>query len=93
MKELFVVAKTNDREESFICHYWLLNHGFKFQRSVSNGCHDLMMLCPNINDIAIITGADCYCIIYKIIKSEATHILETSVHSKKHSKKKKRINK
>ena len=49
-----------------------------------------MMLCPNINDIAIITGADCYCIIYEIIKSEATHILETSVHSKKHSKKKKK---
>ena len=24
-----------------ICHYWFFNHGFKFQDSVHNGCHDL----------------------------------------------------
>ena len=31
------------------------NHGFKFQDSVCNGCHDLTMLCLNLSDIAIIT--------------------------------------
>ena len=31
------------------------NHGFKFQDSICNGCHDLTTLCLNISDIAIIT--------------------------------------
>ena len=38
-----------------ICHYWFLNHGFKFQDHACNDCHDLTMSCPNISDIAIIT--------------------------------------
>ena len=25
--------------------YWFFNHGFKFQNSVCNDCHDLTMLC------------------------------------------------
>ena len=33
----------------------LFNHGFKFQDSICNGCHDLKMLCLNISDITIIT--------------------------------------
>ena len=56
-----------------ICHDWLFNHGFKFQDSVYNGCHDLAMLSVNISDIAIISIKNIYycCIIHNISKSKA----------------------
>ena len=49
------LAKSNNSKECMICHYFFSNHGFKFQDSVCNGCHDLTMLRLNISDIAIIT--------------------------------------
>ena len=49
------LAKINKYKECRTYHYWFFNHGFKFQDYVWNGCHDLMMLCPNISDINIIT--------------------------------------
>ena len=60
------VAKNNNNKECMVCQYWFLNHGFKFQDSVCNGCHDVTMLCLNISDIAIITvkGVDYRCIIH-----------------------------
>ena len=50
-----------------------INHEFKFQDSACNGCHDLMMLSLNINNIATVAvkGVDYCCIIHDIIKSEA----------------------
>ena len=64
-----------------ICHYCFFNHGFKFQDSICNGCHDVTMLNLNIRDIAIITvkNLDYRCIIYNISKSEAINLLENSV--------------
>ena len=64
-----------------IYHYWFFGHGFKFQYSVCNDCHDLSMLYLNISDIAIITvkSVDYHCIMYHISKSEAINLLETSV--------------
>ena len=64
-----------------ICHYWLFNHGFKFQDSVCNGCHVFTMLCVNIGDIAVITikNVDSRCIIHNISKSETINLLENSV--------------
>ena len=63
-----------------ICHYWLFNHGFKFQDSVCNGCHVFTMLCVNIDDIAVITikNVDYRCIIHNISKSETINLLENS---------------
>ena len=57
------------------------NLGFKFQDYVCNGCHDLSMLCLNISNIAIITvkNIDYCCIIRNISKSEANHLLKSSV--------------
>ena len=57
-----------------ICHYWF----FKFQDSVSNGCHDWSILCLQISDIAIITvkNVDYCCIIQNMSKSEAINLLE-----------------
>ena len=59
------VTKSNNSKECLICYYRFFNYGFKFQDSVLNGCYDLMMLCPNISDITIITvkGIDYHCII------------------------------
>ena len=49
------LPKINRSKECMVCHYWFFNHGFKFQDSLCNGCHDLTMLCLNISDITIIT--------------------------------------
>ena len=75
------LAKSNSSKECMICHYWLFNHGFKFQDYVCNGCHDLTMLSVNISDIAIITikNVDYRCIIQNISKSEAINLLKSSV--------------
>ena len=55
------------------CHYWFSNHGFKFQDSACNGCHDLRILSVNVRDVAIIAvkNVNYCCIIYSISKSEA----------------------
>ena len=51
--------------------------GFKFQKSVCYGCHDLLMMSLNISNITIITvkGAN----YHDISKSDAIHLLENSV--------------
>ena len=72
------LAKSNNSKECIICHYQFLNHGFKFQDCVCNGCHDLSMLSVNISDSAIIIAenVDYRCIIHNISKSEANSVLE-----------------
>ena len=49
------LAKSNNRKECMICHYWFFNDGPKFQCSVWNICYDLTLLSVNISDIATIT--------------------------------------
>ena len=75
------LTRSNNSKECMICHYWFFNNGFKIEDSVCNECHDLTMLCLNINDITIITvkNVDCHCIIYNIRKSEAIDVLNNSV--------------
>ena len=75
------IDKSNDSKESIVCHYWYFNHGFKFQNSVCNGCHDLTVLFLNLSDIAIITvkDIDYRCVVHDISKAEAIHLLENSV--------------
>ena len=74
-------TKINNSKECMICHYLFFNHGFKFQNSVYNGWHDLLMLSVNISGIAIITikKVDYHCIIHNISKSEAINLLKNSV--------------
>ena len=81
ISEGIYTVKSNRSKECMICHYRFFNHGFKFQDSVRNGCHDLTMLRVNISDIAIITvkNVDYCCIIHSISKSEAINLLENSV--------------
>ena len=69
-----------------ICHYWFfLNFGFKFQRNVSNRCHDLLMMSMKISDIAIlnINGSDYRCIISLITKNEAINLMQNVDLTKK----------
>ena len=81
ISEGFDPVKSNNSKECVTCHYWYFNHGFKFQDSVCNSCHDLTMLCFNIGDISIITvkGVDYRCIIHGISKYKAIHSLKKYV--------------
>ena len=74
-------TKSNKTRECMICHYFLFNHGFKFEDYVCNCCHDLSMLCLNISDIAIMTvkNVDYSWIMYNISKYEASNLLKNSV--------------
>ena len=76
-----ILAWSNNSKECMICHYWIFNHGFKFQDSARNGCHDLKTLSVNISDIASITVKNVdYCgIIHNISKFEAINLLKNSV--------------
>ena len=71
-------TKSNKSKECMICHYWFFNHGFKFQDSVCNSCHDLTTFSVNISDIAIITveNVGYHCIIHNFSKSEAIYLLK-----------------
>ena len=82
LSEAIDLGKSNYSKECMVYHYWFFNHGFKYQDSVCNGCHDLLLQCFSISDITIITvnGADYCCIIHGISKSEAINSLEIFVH-------------
>ena len=72
-------TKSTRSKECMICHYWIFNHGFKFEDSICNGCHDLM-LSLNIRDVVItaVKNVDYGFIIHDISKSEAINLLENS---------------
>ena len=49
------VNKISASKECDICHYWyFLNYSFKFQPSVYNRCHDLLMISMDLSNIAIL---------------------------------------
>ena len=75
------LAKSYDSKECIVCHYWIFNHGFKFEDSACNGCYDLTMVSVNISDTAIITfkSVDYSCIIHNS-RSEAINLLKNSVY-------------
>ena len=41
IKKELILLKVIEVKECMICHFWFFNHGFKFQDSLCNGCHDL----------------------------------------------------
>ena len=72
------VNKTNESKECDNCHYWYFSDkGFRFQTYFCNGCHDLLMISINLDDIAIsnINGVDYHCGINRISKSEVVNLL------------------
>ena len=78
------VNKTSASNECISCHYWYFpEKAFKFQSSVCNSCHDVLMVCIDIMCIAInsitilnIHGVDYYCIIFGISKREAINLFK-----------------
>ena len=49
------VNKTNLSKECNICHYWYFkNIGFKYEKYLCNGCHDLMQKAMSFNNVAIV---------------------------------------
>ena len=73
------IDKSNNSKK-LLNHCWFFNHGFKFQDSVCNGYHDLLILCLDRTDISIITVkcVDYRCIIHDIIKLKAIYLLENT---------------
>ena len=66
ISERIDLAKSNNRKECMICHFF--NNRFSFQDYLCNSCHNLTMLSVNISDIVIITvkNANYRCIIHNI---------------------------
>ena len=49
------VNKTNLLKECDICHYWYFkNIGFRYEKYLSNGCHDLMQKAMSFNNVAFV---------------------------------------
>ena len=49
------VNKTSASKECIICHYWYFKGiGFKYERYLCNGCHDLTQKAMSFNDVAIV---------------------------------------
>ena len=72
------VNKITASKKCNICHYWyFLNYSFKFQPTVSNRCHHLLMMSIKLSNIAILNfkGSEYYCIISLISKNETTKLL------------------
>ena len=46
------VNKINLSKESDVCHYWYFKDiGFKYEKYLCNGCHDLMQKAMSFNNI------------------------------------------
>ena len=51
----FDVNKTSLSKECDICHYWYFKDiGFKYEKYLCNGCHDLMQKAMSFNNVAIV---------------------------------------
>ena len=68
------VNKTSASKECELCHYWFFKDvGFKFDKHICNGCHDLLTMAHSLKNIAILSakGATFRCLLMGISKSEA----------------------
>ena len=73
------INKTSASKKCDIFYCWyFLDKGFTFEPYVCKRCHDVLMMCVNLNDIAIlyINGAEYHCVIYRITKSNAVNLLQ-----------------
>ena len=76
------VNKTSESKECKFCHYWFFEDiGFKLEKHLCNGCHDLLMTAYSLKDIAILNakGTTFRCILMGISKNEGLKRLNNSV--------------
>ena len=60
------IYKNYNSRKCMVRRYCFFNHGIKLQDCVCNGCHGLLMVCVNIDDIIIMTvqNVDYCCIMH-----------------------------
>ena len=76
------VNKTSASEECELCHYWFFEDvGFKCEKHVCNGCHDLLTMAYSLKNIVILSakGATFRCLLMDISKNEGLKRLNNSV--------------
>ena len=85
LKELIIIKQVHQKSVIFVTSGIFLNMGFKFQSSVCNRCHDLVMMPMNLSDIAIlnIKDPDCRCIFNRICKNEIINLMRNADLTKK----------
>ena len=71
--------KSKDIKEGIVCHYWQLNHGFVFQKSVCNGFQDLLMMSPDINDIAVLLSKVMIIIVFFMVLANLMQLNSKSI--------------
>ena len=74
-QELILLQRKATRNVQYVTD-GILIMGLNFKNLVFNGCHDLLMMSPDISSFTIITVIDYCFIIYGISKSDAIHQLE-----------------
>ena len=75
------VNKTNLLKECDICHYWYFKDvGFKYEKYLCNGCHDLTQKAMSFNNVAVIyVKRNAYRIhFWYISKNDAINIMNGS---------------
>ena len=74
--------KSDNSKECIVHDYWYFNYGSKFQKSVCNGCHDLLMLSLNISNVTSLTvkGID-HCCIQKSVCNSCHDLLMVSLNT------------
>ena len=76
------VNKTSASKECELCHYWFFKDiGFKFEKHVCNGCHDLLTMAYSLKNIAKLRAkrATFRCVLMGISKNEDLKRLNNSV--------------
>ena len=78
------VNKTSASEECELSHYWFFKDvGFKFEKHICNGCHDLLTMAYSLKHslVAILSekGATFRCVLMGISKNESLKTLKNSV--------------
>ena len=66
------VNKTNESKECELCYYsFFRDVGFKFEKHVCNGCHDLLTMTYSLRNVAILSakGATFRCVLMSISKN------------------------
>ena len=65
------VNKTSCLKECMLCHYWYFKDvGFKLEKHVCNGCHDLITMGYWLENIAILSakGGTLWCILGGLVE-------------------------
>ena len=73
--------KTNASKECDICHYWYFKDiEFEYEPYICNGCHDILMIAYELENIAILNvkGVNCRCHLWGTTNNEAINIMKNS---------------